>query len=278
MYPVRIIFAFSVALLTVPVLAQTEAGSALPLSTPPIPASALVTSDLPEYSFQPKTHKTLNGTKYTVDFFDAAGKSSTVVEIPVGTKTLSPLERAKTISTRLMDASIKDRRFWDALDSKPKNSEVVVALGKKDGDFVITADAPSAVLAGCSTKQYATLLLKQIQHALLGKLRDAKFDYELTTDEDKLERANDYRRQAEESYASDKDRTEALYLQAIRVVPTYAAAYIALSQLYIEQGKSDKATALLKTALQDQHLDLLAANAQIDPGAAADAVAMIKKL
>lgn len=279
MHPAKFVFFLSFVSLALPAAAQTQA-STVSLDVPlPAPASVSAVSNMPEYSFKSETHTTLNGTKYTVDFFDAAGKFITVVEIPKGTKTLKPLDRASTIATRLMAASISDRKFWDKLDSKPKNSQIVVALNADDSGFVMTADGPSAAMAGCSTSQYATVLLKQIKKALFGKLRDAKFDYELNTDEDKLVRANDYRRQAEEAYvATDYDRTEALYHQAIRVVPTYAAAYLALSQFYIERGKPDKARELLRTALNDYHLNLLATNKLIDPDAAPDAVKMIKSL
>lgn len=188
---------------------------------------------------------------YEVDFVDATNHPTTVVQIVAATKTLDQMSRAKIIADRLQKASLADKSFWSDLKPDSKNSQLVIALSKSDdGGYIVTADARSAEITGMSQDKYAAYLLTQIKTALTGKLRDAKFDYQLVTPEEKLERANLYRMQAEKAYQQKNEaRSEKLYLQAKRVDPDYATPYIALANLYLRQGKTSDALAVVKDGL-----------------------------
>ena len=60
----------------------------------------------------------------------------------------------------------------------------------------------------------------------------------------------------------DETRAEAMYMQAKKVAPDYAVAYLGLAGLYIHQGSSDKAKKVLKEGL-DRNLDLAAVARQV---------------
>ena len=187
---------------------------------------------------------------YEVDFVDATNHSTTVLQIVAATKNLDQMGRAKIIADRLQKASYADKSFWNDLKSDSQNSQLVVALSKSDGGYIVTADQRSAEMTGMTQDKYAGYLLTQIKTALTGKLRDAKFDFQLVTPEEKLERANIYRIQAEKAYQQKNlARTEKLYLQAKRVAPEYATPYIALANLYLRQGQTTEALAVVKDGL-----------------------------
>lgn len=245
------------SLLAVPTLASTDA--------PAADTTAAATADPASgaaYQFQAFQHDDLVGTVYEVDFVDADGHRTPVLEIPAGTKTLSPMARAQIIAGRLQKASLADRTFWNKLTPTVKKNEYVLAP-PGDNQFVVTADGASAALNGMPTDKFAEFLLVQIKTALGKKLRDAKFDYQLTTPEEKQERANIYRQQGEQAYQQkDETRAEAMYMQAKKVAPDYAVAYLGLAGLYIHQGSSDKAKKVLKEGL-DRNLDLAAVARQV---------------
>jgi len=245
------------SLLAVPTLASTDA--------PAADTTAAATADPASgtaYQFQAFQDDDLVGTVYEVDFVDADGHRTPVLEIPAGTKTLSPMARAQIIAGRLQKASLADRTFWNKLTPTVKKNEYVLAP-PGDNQFVVTADGASAALNGMPTDKFAEFLLVQIKTALGKKLRDAKFDYQLTTPEEKQERANIYRQQGEQAYQQkDETRAEAMYMQAKKVAPDYAVAYLGLAGLYIHQGSSDKAKKVLKEGL-DRNLDLAAVARQV---------------
>ena len=245
------------SLLAVPTLASTDA--------PAADTTAAATADPASgaaYQFQAFQHDDLVGTVYEVDFVDADGHRTPVLEIPAGTKTLSPMARAQIIAGRLQKASLADRTFWNKLTPTVKKNEYVLAP-PGDNQFVVTADGASAALNGMPADKFAEFLLVQIKTALGKKLRDAKFDYQLTTPEEKQERANIYRQQGEQAYQQkDETRAEAMYMQAKKVAPDYAVAYLGLAGLYIHQGSSDKAKKVLKEGL-DRNLDLAAVARQV---------------
>ena len=254
------------SLLTVPALARTDppadtAAAATAPNTTPTTADAALGAP---YQFQAFQHDDLVGTVYEVDCVDADGHQTPVLEIPAGTKTLTPMDRARIIAGRLQKASLADRSFWSKLTPafKKKEKEYVLAP-PGDSQFVVTADGASAALNGMPTDKFADFLLKQIKNALDSKLRDAKFDYQLSTPEEKQERANIYRQQGEQAYQQkDEVRAEAMYTQSKKVAPEYAVAYLGLAGLYVHQGSRDKAKKVLKEGL-DRNLDLAAVAEQV---------------
>lgn len=245
------------SLLAVPALASTDA--------PAADTTAAATADPASgaaYQFQAFQHDDLVGTVYEVDFVDAGGHQTPVLEIPAGTKTLSPMARAQIIAGRLQKASLADRTFWNKLTPTRKKNEYVLAP-PGDNQFVVTADGASAALNGMQPDKFAEFLLAQIKTALGKKLRDAKFDYQLTTPEEKQERANIYRQQGEQAYQKkDETRAEAMYMQAKKVAPDYAVAYLGLAGLYVHQDSPDKAKKVLKEGL-GRNLDLAAVARQV---------------
>ena len=90
--------------------------------------------------------------------------------MPAGTKTLSPITRAKIIAARMQMLSAKTKDWWQKLRVAVVDHQLVV-LDSDSGRFIITADRASSRRSGMSEEQYASLLLKQIQTALSGKLR-----------------------------------------------------------------------------------------------------------
>lgn len=243
------------AFVSLPVLAD-------PGSAPTDPA---VSAAPVSYQFTAIQHDDLIGTVYEVDFVDADSHETPVLEIAAGTKSLSQMDRAKIIADRLQTASLADKSFWNELKPTTRNSQIVVALNSSSAGYILTADRNSAVLTGMSQDQYAVFLLKQIKTALVGKLRDAKFDYQLNPEE-KLERANIYRQQAEQAYQQkDDSRAESQYRQATKVAPKYAVAYLGLASLYVHQGKLDKAKGVLRAA-RIQGLNLSTTAQRLMPG------------
>lgn len=110
------------------------------------------------------------GTVYEVVFMDSDGRKTPVLEMPAGTKTLSPITRAKIIAARMQMLSAKTKDWWQKLRVAVVDHQLVV-LDSDSGKFIITADRASSRRSGMSEEQYASLLLKQIQTALSGKLR-----------------------------------------------------------------------------------------------------------
>ena len=242
------------SLLAVPALASPDA--------PVADTAAAAPASGASYQFQAFQHDDLVGTVYEVDFVDADGHQTPVLEIPAGTKTLSPMARAQIIAGRLQKASLADRSFWNKLTPTVKKNEYVLA-SPGDNQFVVTADGASAALNGMPTDRFAEFLLTQIKTALGKKLRDAKFDYQLTTPDEKQERANTYRQQGEQAYQQkDETRAEAMYMQAKKVAPDYAVSYLGLAGLYVHQGSPEKAKKVLKEGL-DRSLDLAAVARQV---------------
>ena len=267
-YPTLKTTVFTFALLTPGAFAGV---SALAEPTPSGPAASV------SYQFTAVQHDDLVGTVYEVDFVDSDSHETPVLEIAAGTKTLSQMDRAKIIAERLQAASLADRSFWNDLKPTTKNSQIVVALNTPDAGLILTADRNSAVLTGMSPDQYAGFLLKQIKTALVGKLRDAKFDYQLDPAE-KLERANIYRQQAERAYQrQDESRAESQYRQATKVAPRYTVAYLGLASLYVHQGKLEKAKSVLRAA-RTEGLNLTATAQQLMPGRQSPLATMIAQV
>ena len=227
------------SLFALPALADDATTPAAPDATAAPAAAAAPAASAGSYHFVAvQTAQPDGDAMYEVDFVDSTNHPSPVIEIVAGTKTLDEMSRAKIIADRLQKYSEGDKSFWSGLKPDTKNKELVVSFNTPD-NIIVTADARSAKLTEMSPDQYAAYLLDGIKRALTGKLRAEPFDWQLTTDDQRLARANVYRQQAEKSFAEkDMDRAEKLFLQAKKIAPKYSVPYLALANMYLQQGRN----------------------------------------
>lgn len=161
------------------------------------------------------------------------------------------MERAQKVAERLQKACDADPHFIDTiLPPASVGSEIVLKLKSQasdPGSFIITADRDSMRSANASTReQYAQMIITAIRDRLKGiKLRDAAFDYDLKTSEDRNKRAVEYFDQAQEAY-EDKDRDVAISKceVALKLEPNYDFCRLRLADLYAEAGQKGKAREL----------------------------------
>jgi len=211
-------------------------------------------ADAHHYTFESSEFPTPGGgTTVTVrlsDSFDPAF-SRRILEILDDAGKYTRLERAQKVAERLQKACDADPHFVDTiLPPASVGSEIVLKLKSQASDpasFIITADRDSMRSANASTReQYARMIIAAIQDRLKGiVLRDAAFDYDLKTSEDKNIRAVEYFNQAQEAYnEKDKDVAISKYEMALKLEPNYDFCRLRLAGLYAEVGQKGKAREL----------------------------------
>ena len=264
------------SLIALPALADDTITPAVPNATATPASSTTADTSTASYHFVAVQNAMPDGDAiYEVDFVDSTNHPSTVLQIVSGTKALDEMARAKIIADRLQKYSESDKSFWSGLKPNTENKELVVSFNTPD-NIIVTADARSAKITEMSPDQYAAYLLDGIKRALTGKLRAEPFDWQLTTPDQKLARANVYRQQAEKSFADkDMDRAEKLFLQAKKISPDYDVPYIALANMYLQQGRTADAKAVVKEAT-DRSLKIQDTVDQIMPSQSQRFAALIK--
>jgi hypothetical protein len=173
-----------------------------------------------------------------------------VVEIPADVLPGWPKERrAQTVADRLNKAYGTNPKFYEGLVDTTLNDEVVLSYSTT-GDFIITADRKSAQMNNyppTATHDYAQNLIDQLRKMLSDpSVRDAKFDYQLTTPEEKRDRAVMYRNEGDDAFTKGAlDKAEARYNRALTLVPDYDYCRLQLAGVYIQEGKKDAARTVL---------------------------------
>ena len=173
-----------------------------------------------------------------------------LVEIPSGTVKMPVEKRAQVVANRLQQAHRSDPLWWSHMDVVRVNNQVVVTVQGSKDPYVITADKEFARLQGMTPDQLAYNMMDKIRATVdpTGG-RDVTPDADLQTPQEKLDRANLYRQQADDAYskngAEGAKKAEKYYLRALALSPSYAVPYLRLADLYAEQGKGDKAKAIL---------------------------------
>lgn len=179
-------------------------------------------------------------------------KPTELVEIPSGTEKFPVDKRAEIVAKRLQKTHSDDPLWWSHMDVQRVNNQVVVAVEGSKDPYVITADKEFARLQGTTPEQLAYNMMDKIRTTVDPSPtggRDVVPDEDLQTPQDKLERANLYRQVADDAYSkNDPKKAEKYYLRAVSLSPTYATPYLRLADLYAEQGKGDKAKAILAKA------------------------------
>jgi tetratricopeptide (TPR) repeat protein len=136
------------------------------------------------------------------------------------------------------------------MDVERINNQVVVTVQGSKDPYVITADKEFARLQGTTPEQLAYDMMDKIRTTVdPSPTRDVTPDADLQTPQEKLDRANLYRQEADDAYSrKDAKNAEKYYLRALSLSPSYAVPYLRLADLYMEQGKGDKAKAILTQA------------------------------
>lgn len=181
-----------------------------------------------------------------------APKPTELVEIPSGTVKMPVDKRAEIVAQRLQKTHSNDPLWWSHMDVLRVNNQVVVAVEGAKEPYVITADKEFARLQGTTPEQLAYNMMDKIRTTVDPSPtggRDLVPDADLQTPQDKLGRANLYRQKADDYYSKqDAKNAEKYYLRALSLSPSYAVPYLRLADLYTEQGKGDKAKAILTQA------------------------------
>lgn len=173
-----------------------------------------------------------------------------LVEIPSGTVKFPVDKRAEVVAKRLREAHSSDPLWWSHMDVVRIHNQVVVTVQGSKEPYVVTADKESARLQGITPEQLAYNMMDKIRTTVdpTGG-RDVTPDADLQTAPEKQERANLYRQVADDAYsAKDTKKAEKYYLRALSLSPAYAVPYLRLADLYMEQGKGEKAKSILTQA------------------------------
>jgi len=181
-----------------------------------------------------------------------------VVEVKADAGGLTQKQRVTKIAERLTNKFNADPQFYKTLFQDIQNSEYVVRPDlNTPNNWIVTADRPSAKLNHLDARNYALTLKETIQGVLIAaNFRDAPFDYQLRTAEQKRERAELYRNLADDEFANaapDYKRSEELYEHALVLLPNDPAIRLRLALTYDADGQPDKARSafdgLSRTAL-----------------------------
>jgi tetratricopeptide (TPR) repeat protein len=158
-------------------------------------------------------------------------------------------DRAKIVADRLQAATDSDPDFvGKILPPVSIRGEVVLKLQNQATDpdgFIITADRGSMrTVHATSATQYANMISQVIKDRLKGiKLRDAKFDYQLTTPKEVNDRAAEYFAEAKDAYGQDRDTDIAISKceLALKLEPGFSNCRLCLADLYTETKQYTKA-------------------------------------
>jgi len=255
MFLARILLPLTLSLFALPTYAQTDPNAVSASGTAP---AADASSAAPS-KFRGDQIDGPSGSHAFVAFVDAAGNETPLVSVLTGATVKgvpkTPVERAGIVASRLQGASIQDKAQLESIKPDTKGSQIVLLIGgnsnSTDDGLIMTADAKSRKRAGFKTDQeYALALLNNIKQALLPKLRDAKFDFQLN-DQERQERANLYLNRGDLTAAQDPAHAEALFHQAILVKSDFATAYLALAKLQLKEGKRQEAENTLRTGREN---------------------------
>jgi len=177
----------------------------------------------------------------------ATGIRKTVVEIKADAGQDWPRDkRAKKVADNLKNEYDKNPKFYTALFRDLKDTYIVLRTDRNT-PWIVTSDAESARLNKQNPTDYAETLKDVIRKVMSDpSVRDAPFDYQLTTPEQKRERAQMYRQMADDEFDADKvspdlTRAEDLYLHALKLSDNDATIALRLVSAYIKDKNKAEA-------------------------------------